>query len=253
MKRVVIIGASSGIGQRVAKDFARAGMTVGLAARREERLRQIAADYPGNVIYSAIDVTSEQAPAQLQQLIGRLGGMDLMLMASGTGKMNPELDTDTDLATVHVNVAGFIRMIDTAYCYFRNRADQTRQGQIAVITSVAGTKGIGIAASYSASKRFGSTYIDALDQLARTQHVNVRFTDIRPGFIRTDFLAGTKPFPLEMTLDYAAPRIERTILRRKRVAVIDWRWHVITMLWRCIPRRLWSLMPVKPNQSTVDT
>ncbi|MDE7443574.1 MAG: SDR family NAD(P)-dependent oxidoreductase [Muribaculaceae bacterium] len=249
MKRIVIIGASSGIGRRVASDFARLGMRVGIAARREEPLKRLAEQYPDRMVYSTIDVTSAEATQQLEQLIERLGGMDIMLVASGMGKMNPTLDTDVDLDTVHVNVGGFVRMVNTAYRYFRNRTDQSVRGQIAVITSVAGTKGIGIAASYSASKRFGSTYIDALDQLAHLQKVNVDFTDIRPGFIRTDFLAGTKPFPLEMALDYAAPRIELAILRRRRVAVIDSRWRCVVALWNCIPQCVWSRMPINVTNS----
>lgn len=249
MKRVIIIGASSGIGNRVARDFARLGMKVGIAARREEPLKRLHDEFPGQVEYATIDVTSDDAPSRLDSLISRIGGMDILLMVSGMGKMNPQLDTDIDIATVQVNVTGFVRMVNTAYRYFRNHgAGRTQPGQIAVITSVAGTKGIGIAASYSASKRFGSTYIDALEQLARIQNVNVRFTDIRPGFIRTDFLAGTKPFPLEMALDYAAPRIELAILRRKRVAVIDSRWKIVVALWKCIPQSIWRQLPVNtPN------
>ena len=245
MKKIIVIGASSGIGQRVAADFARRGFDVGIAARSEAPLRRLRDLYPDRITYRIIDVTADDAADRFYDLIERMGGMDVLLLASGIGRINPQLDTAADIATVDTNVGGFVRIVNAAYRYFRDTVPG-RSGQIAVITSVAGTKGIGIAASYSSSKRFQSTYIDALDQLAHQEHVDVCFTDIRPGFIRTPMLASRKPFPLEMALDYAAPRIELAILQRKRIAVIDSRWKVVVALWKMIPRPLWERIALRP-------
>lgn len=245
MKKIIVIGASSGIGKRVAADFARLGFDVGIAARSEAPLRKLRDRYPDRITYKVLDVTADDAADRFYDLIERVGGMDVLLLASGIGRINPQLDTASDIATVGTNVGGFVRIVNAAYRYFRDTAPDI-PGQIAVITSVAGTKGIGIAASYSASKRFQSTYIDALDQLAHQEHVNVRFTDIRPGFIRTPLLAAHKPFPLEMAIDYAAPRIELAILQRKRIAVIDSRWKVVVALWKMIPRPVWTRIALQP-------
>ncbi len=130
--------------------------------------------------------------------------MDYMLYAAGCGWQNPELDTARDRSTLEVNVVGFTRIINAAYTYFRDTANR-RPGHIAAITSVAGTKGIGISATYSASKRYQWTYLQALDQLAHIQHVDVAITDIRPGFVDTPLLVHGKDYPIEMSIAYAAP------------------------------------------------
>lgn len=239
MKKIVIIGASSGLGQRMAMDFASAGWRVGIASRREAPLQAIKDAYPENVAYSVIDVTHVDAPKKFLDLIELIDGMDILLFAAGVGFQDPELD-DTRLdTTLQTNVVGFARIVAAAYKYYRDTAN-VRPGQIAAITSVAGLKGIGVSAAYSSSKRFQQMFLNSLDQLAHQQHVNVKFTDIRPGFIRTPLLKEGKPYPLLMTVDYAAPLIERAILNRRRVAVIDSRWAVVTGLWRLIPQCVWK-------------
>ncbi len=237
MKRIIIIGASSGIGRRVATDFARLGWRVGIAARREKELKALKDAYPDRIEYMAIDVTAEDAVERFNNLIETLGGMDYMLYAAGCGWRNPELDEALDRRTIEVNVLGFTRMVNAAYKYFKATANVSR-GHIAAITSVAGTKGIGISATYSATKRYQWTYLQAIDQLAHQQHVNVAVTDIRPGFVDTPLLNGHE-YPLEMSIDYVAPKLEKAMLRAKRVAIIDARWAVVTALWKLVPDRLW--------------
>lgn len=237
-KRIIIVGASSGIGRQVALDFARGGWEVGIAARRETNLEEIAGIVPGKIVYKSIDVTAEDAAERFYDLIEMNGGMDFLLYAAGTGYNDPDLDSGKVIKTLRVNVEGFARIMVAAYKYFRDTAN-VHKGQICAITSIAGTKGIGVSAAYSASKRFEQTFINALEQLAYSRQVNVGFTDIRPGFIRTALLDPDRKYPMEMTLDYAVRRIELAILLRKRVAVIDSRWRVVNALWRCIPQRIW--------------
>ena len=238
MKKIVIIGASSGIGARVATDFARMGWRVGIAARREDMLKEIKALYPDRIEYMAFDVTATDAADRFYDLIELIDGMDYLLFAAGCGWQNPELDSTKDTRTVETNVMGFTRIVTAAYKYFKETANNT-PGHIAAITSVAGTKGIGVSAAYSASKRYQWTFLQALDQLAHQQHVNVKITDIRPGFVDTPLLDGSRTYPMEMSIDYVAPRIEMAMLKDRRVAVIDSRWAVVTALWKLIPDVLW--------------
>lgn len=239
MKKIIIIGASSGMGMRIATDFARLGWRVGIAARRADRLREIKEMYPANTEYSVIDVTVPDAVDKFLDLIETIDGMDILLYAAGCGWSSPDLDTTDDMQTLAVNVIGMTRIVNAAYKYYKQTANVSR-GRIAVITSVGGTKGIGPCATYSASKRYQWTYLQALDQLAHQQHVNVGFTDIRPGFVDTDLLKGkTAGLPLVMSVDYVAPRIERAILRGDRIATIDSRWAIVSGLWRLIPGCLW--------------
>lgn len=243
MKKIIIIGASSGMGMRIATDFARAGWRVGIAARNEQRLKAIKQQYPDRIEYSVIDVTAPDAVRKFNDLIETIDGMDILLYAAGTGWYNPELNLGKDEATLAVNVKGFTRIINAAYRYFKATANVSR-GRIAAITSVGGMKGLGVSAAYSASKRYQWTYLQALDQLAHIQHVNVSITDIRPGFVDTALLDPNRRYPMKMTLDYAAPRVELAMLTEKRVAVIDSRWAVVTALWRMIPSCLWRRLPL---------
>lgn len=248
MKKIVIIGASSGMGQRMAMDFARVGCKVAIAARREGSLREIRDKYPDNVVYKTIDVTAPDAVKRFYDLIGMNDGMDYLVYASGVGFLDPELEDARIEDILNVNCTGMARITSAAYRYYKDTANVI-PGHIAVITSVAGVQAIGIAAAYSASKCFQQRYITALDQLAHQQHVNVRFTDIRPGFVKTPFLNDDASYPMMMTLKEVAPMIETAILRGKRVAYIDSRWGVVARLWKAVPTAAWVRIGVVPSSA----
>lgn len=232
-KRAIVIGASSGIGREVALLLMKDGWTVGVAARREEPLRKL-----GAAAWQQIDVTQDDAAARLRQLIAALGGMDLFFYASGIGKQNRELREDIELATMQTNALGFTRMVGEAYRYFAEQGS----GHIAAITSIAGTKGLGPAPSYSATKAMQNVYLQALEQQAHAQGLNIRFTDIRPGFVDTALLNGDFHYPMMLKPEAVAKDIVRTIRNRRHIRVIDWKYRLLTALWRRIPRCVWRRM-----------
>lgn len=240
VKRVVIIGATSGIGLEVAKGYLKAGWQVGIAGRREEELEKLRRTAPGQVCAQVLDVTHEDAPYLLKQLIDELGGMDLFLLSSGIGKQNLSLTPDIELQTAATNMEGFIRMVTAAYHYF----EQQGHGHLAVISSIAGTKGLGSAPAYSATKRFQNTYIEALDQLAHINRLPIVFTDIRPGFVATPLLKDDK-YPLLMNVSAVAAHIINALNKKKRTVIIDRRYQVLVFFWRLIPKWLWVKLPVK--------
>lgn len=250
------MGATSGIGLRVAEIFAKAGWLVGAAGRKEKVMRKLQSDFPDRIRYAQIDINATDAPSRLRDLIARLGGMDIYFHISGIGYENEALITDHDTATAQTNVVGFTRMIDTAFRHFRSHG---KRGRIAAVTSVAGTKGIGQLASYSASKKYQQTYLTALDQLARMQGLDISFTDIRPGWIRTPLLNPDRIYPMTMTLDHAVAGIIRAVIARKRVCVVDWRWDIAVRLWSLIPDCIWERIPLQvstratPAQDRTDT
>ena len=240
MKKAIVIGASSGIGQEVARLLIEDGWTLGVAARREERLmplKQLAED---RVEVARLDVTEDSATEVLQQLIEKLGGMDLFFYASGVGRQNRDLQEDIELNTVRTNALGFTRMIGEAYRYFAKQGG----GHIAAITSIAGTKGLGPAPSYSATKAMQATYLQALEQLARKNRLNIRFTDIRPGFVDTDLLSGTHHYPMLMKPETVAKDIVKAVERKRHICIIDWKWRLLTAVWRRIPRWFWRRLPL---------
>lgn len=236
MKKVVIIGASSGLGYAVAEALASRGVKVGIAARREEPLRELKERYPDFVEYVTLDVASKDAPLRIHKLIGLLGGMDIYFHAAGVLDENLYLDPDREVKTIDINAGGFAASLATAYRYFRNNR---RKGQIAAITSVAGTKGIGRMAAYSASKSFCQTYMVALEQLAHEEEADISFTDIRPGWVRTPLINEDRHYVMEMSEEEVVPLIIKAIVRKKRVAVIDWRWNLLVGVWRLVPDSLW--------------
>lgn len=235
MRRVVIIGASSGIGKEVANLYLNRGYHVGIAARREDRLLAIKQQAPERVVTATIDVTADDAPRRLRSLIQELGGMDLFFYASGIGKQNRTLEPGIELDTMNTNAVGFTRMVGEAYRYFAENGG----GHIAAITSIAGTKGLGPAPAYSATKAMQNVYLQSLEQQANARGLKIRFTDIRPGFVDTDLLAGDFRYPLMLKPDKVARHIVRAVDHHRHIAVIDWKYAIITALWRRLPRALW--------------
>ena len=234
-KKDFIMGDSSGIGLEVNRQLIAQGWHVGIAARRADRLDALQREFPQQVVTQTIDVTRDDAPQLLLQLIDRLGGMSLYFHASGIGKQNRPLEPTIETDTVRTNALGFTRLIDTAFNYFAEHGG----GHIAAITSIAGTKGLGPAPSYSATKAFQNVYLQSLEQLANARRLNIRFTDLRPGFVDTDLLSGDNNFPLMLQPQPVAREIVNAINNREHIRVIDWRWRIITACWRRIPRFVW--------------
>jgi short-subunit dehydrogenase len=234
--KAIIVGASSGIGLEVAKLLLADGWHIGIAARREEALLELKKTAPERVEVMAIDITHPDAGERLLTLVRQLGGMDLYFHSSGIGKQNRTLEPDIELQTMDTNAIGFTRMIGTAYRYFAEQG----KGHIAAITSIAGTKGLGPAPAYSATKALQATYLQALEQQARQRGLHdIHFTDIRPGFVDTALLSGSFRYPMMLRPESVARDIVSSIRKRRHVRVIDTRYRVLTFFWRLVPNFIW--------------
>ena len=241
MKRAIVMGASSGIGHEVARLLIMQGWTVGVAARRKEKLEDLKDCAPERVFTAQIDVTNEKADEALSQLADQIGGLDLYFHAAGIGWKNPTLEPEKEMKTMQTNGLGFVRMVSEAYRYLAKHGG----GHIVCITSVAGTKGIGAIPAYSATKAMQNTYLQALEQLAANNHLNIRFTDIRPGFVDTPLLPDSSHFPMLMKTEDVANSIMKAIERKRHVCIIDGRWCVFTAMCRPIPNWIWRRMKLK--------
>lgn len=239
-RKAIVVGATSGIGREVAIQLAATGWDVAVAGRRTERLQELVDSVDGIVAYEHLDVNADDAPAALERLIEKLGDMDLYFHSSGIGWQNVELDAERELATTMTNGVGFVRMVTAAFNWM---AKNGKRGHIACITSIAGTKGLGAAPAYSATKRFQNHYLGCLMQQSRMRRLGIHFTDIRPGFVATDLIAGSN-FPFQLRADRVAVRIVRAIHQRRRVVVVDWRYAILVALWRLIPSWLWVRLPI---------
>lgn len=239
MKRVIIVGATSGIGFETAKLFLKNGYIVGLAGRREDNLKPLLNEYPNSAFSKQIDIISPDSPQKLSELIDEIGGMDIYLHVSGIGFQNKNLEPQIEIDTVKTNCLGMTQMVTKAYDYL----SKNKGGQISVVSSIAGTKGLGIAPSYSATKRFQNCYLQCLSQLSRMRGDNISFTDIRPGFVDTALLRNAN-YPMKMEADYVAKRLYNAVIKRKRVAIIDWKYSILVFFWRMIPNFLWERLKI---------
>lgn len=239
MRKGIIIGATSGIGKEVAIQLLKKGWTLGIAGRREELLKEVESMFPQQVFTATLDVTCPEAVEILQRMVDQLQSVDLYFHASGIGKQNAGLAAEIEENTVQTNVAGFTRMVDAAFQLMKKQG----YGHIAVISSIAGTKGLGPVPSYSASKAYQNTYIQALEQLADNLHLNIRFTDIRPGFVDTPLLnSGT--YPMLLSVKPVAKEIVGAIENRKHICIIDWKYRLLVFFWRLIPNIIWRKLPL---------
>lgn len=245
MRRIIIFGASSGLGKILAESYAAQGDMVAVAARRVENLQQLQGEYPNNVLVFKADMEAlpqEEGGDPLVspkgvfcKMVDALGGVDLVIYSSGVGKQNVEFNMPLEYSTINVNVKGFTAIVAAVVEYGSKAGHHV---QFVVISSIASTRGIGLSASYSATKMYQVRYLESMRQLANSKGWNMSFTTIKPGFVATDFIKG-RNYPMTMHPQYAAAKIKKAIDRRKNSAVIDWRWSAVTALWRCIPNWLW--------------
>jgi len=230
MKKAIIIGATSGIGRELAKILSLNNYVVGMAGRRTELLSNLQREISGSYI-KRIDVTKlEEAITLLKELIQEMGGMDLIVISSGVGFINPELVWKQEKETIDVNISGFAAIANAAFKYFSNQGS----GHIVGISSVAAIRGSGEAPAYNASKAFVSNYLEGLRQKARKSGIAITVTEIQPGFIDTAMAKGEGLFWVSPP-GKAARQIFKAINSKKKHAYITKRWRLIALLLKIIP------------------
>lgn len=238
MKKAIIVGASSGIGRALAQILADHDFKVGISGRRTSLLESLHAENPNAFIVSTFDVChTENAIAQLEQLVRSLGGLDLLVLSSGTGELNEQLDFALEKPCIDTNVTGFTAVADWAFNYFQKQ----QPGHFAAITSVAGLRGNRLAPAYNASKAFQINYLEGLRQKAQKLGLPICITDIRPGFVDTEMAKGDGKFWVA-PVKKAAQQIFRAILLKKRVVYVTRRWRLVAFLVKSIPGWIFEKM-----------
>lgn len=237
----IVMGATSGIGMEVALLLAERGWRVGIAGRRTERLSEVMQRNSNIIAKRTINVNSEDATTALHDMIREMGGLDLYVHSSGIGWQNYDLDQEKELMTANTNVMGFTRMVSAVFNYM---AGHGMGGHITCVTSIAGTKGLGAAPAYSATKRYQSHYLECLAQQANIRNLHITITDIRPGFVDTALIEGSN-FPMKLPVKTVAKDIVEAIEHKKSIRIIDWRYKLLVCVWRLIPRWMWIKMNIK--------
>ena len=229
-KKIIIVGATSGIGRKMAELYATNGNIVGITGRRSELLNEVKDQFPGKIETECFDVTDNYNITHLESLVAKLGGLDILIYSSGIGEPSKELNWQLDKTTVDTNVNGFIEIANWAFNYFVTQG----HGSMAVISSVAANRGNSWAPAYSASKSFQSNYFEALTIKAYKMKKNIGITCIEPGFVDTKMAKGNKRFWL-VSLEKAARQIIDAIDKKKRKVYVSRRWWLVVKLMRWMP------------------
>ncbi|HEY0041589.1 MAG TPA: SDR family NAD(P)-dependent oxidoreductase [Flavisolibacter sp.] len=230
MKRVIIIGASSGIGKELAKLYAKEGNLVGITGRRNDLLLQMKETFPANVLTSCFDVTGNDCRKHLEQLISDMGGLDLLIYNAGIGDPSIELIDEAEMITTQTNVVGFVALVTYAFNYFAKKG----AGQIALTSSIAALRGNSWTPAYSASKAFMSNYAEGLSIKAYRLKNDIAITDIKPGFIQTKMAKGNGQFWVASPKK-ASRQIKDAIDKKKRVVYITHRWWLVAQALKLLP------------------
>jgi short-subunit dehydrogenase len=237
-RTAVIVGASSGIGEALARELNREGWRLGLLARRLDRLEALRETLSPETIVRRIDVAQGDAASILEHLLEELGGADLVIISAGTGHNNRDLNWELDADTLAVNVLGFAAIAQTAMRHFLGR----RRGHLVGISSVGALRGNSAAAAYSGSKAFQSVYLDGLRDLARQSGYPVAVTEVQPGFVDTAMMKPERPLPPMVRLllvsspEKAAGQILRAVRKRAKHAYITRRYAVVAFILKLLPR-----------------
>lgn len=231
MKRIIIVGATSGIGQGLAEYYAQEGVRIAILGRREERLQGVAATSPHKFLTRVCDITDvAQLPSCLDGIAQELGGVDLFILSSGVGTRNPELLYEKEKPALLTNVVGWTCAVDWAMNYF----ERQQQGHLVTISSVAGTRGNAVAPAYSASKAYQISYMEGMRQKATKLPGAIFTTDVRPGFVDTAMGQGPKVFWVS-SVEKAVRQIASAIERRKSVVYVTKRWRWVAWLFKRVP------------------
>lgn len=230
MKKVIIIGATSGMGMELAKLYATSNCLVGITGRRKELLNTLQQQFPDNILTECFDVTGNENIEHLKNLLQQLGGMDLLIYNSGYGDTSKNLDWEIDRQTTLTNVNGFVEIVNFAFNYFTKQG----QGQIAGTSSIAAIRGNSWAPAYSASKAYMSNYLEGLQIKAARMNQKVFITDIQPGFVKTKMAKGKGQFWVAPA-EKAAKQIFTAIKNKKRRVYITKRWWLIAKIVKWMP------------------
>ncbi len=248
--RVVISGASSGLGLALARHYLRMGATVAAFARRAPLLQALAAEFPDQVHCYSLDVRDAAAVQQAaRDFILRRGVPDIVIANAGVsvGTLTEYAeDIDAFEQVMDINVLGIVKTFQPFLAMMRENG----RGTLVGIASVAGFRGLPGAGAYSASKAAAITYLESLR--VELHGSGVKVVTLCPGYIRTDMTA-VNPYPMPFILEAeeAARRMARVVERQQSYAVIPWQMGLVGGMLKLLPRwlydRLFAHAPHKPR------
>ncbi|MGA7052615.1 MAG: SDR family oxidoreductase [Mycobacterium sp.] len=241
-QKILITGASSGLGAGMARSFAAKGRDLALCARRADRLNELKAEltqqYPAiNVAVAALDVNDhEQVPKVFAELSDELGGIDRIIVNAGIGK-GARLGSGklwANKATIETNLVAGLVQIETALEMFA----KSGSGHLVLISSVLGSTGVpGVKAAYAASK----AGMRSLGESLRAEYHNgpVKISVMEPGYIESEMTAKSTSTMFMVDNETGVKALVDAIEREPGRAVVPrWPWALLVQLMRVLPPQL---------------
>ena len=211
-KTIWITGASSGIGKALAIKFAKEGWKVAISARREKLLEEISKSQ-NNIDYFQLDVTdSEKCKIVFNEIKKKFGDINISIFCTGIHdpKSEKKLNLEKVRKIMEVNFFGTVNSINAVYDYYKEK----KSGQISIVSSVAGYRGLPAAGAYCASKSALSSFAESL--YFDLKRFNVRVSLVSPGFIKTPMTDQNDfPMPMIKSPEFAAEQMFKGLTKSK--------------------------------------
>ncbi|WP_185958185.1 SDR family NAD(P)-dependent oxidoreductase [Fodinibius sediminis] len=238
-KKIVIIGATSGIGRALACEMHHRGYVVGATGRRQERLQALKQELGERLFIQAMDVSRPGAATEdLEVLLRRMKSMDIIVLNAGisTSVSGSSGRCRDDLEVIAVNVNGFAGMAAHAF----ERFEEQGYGHLVGVSSIASLFGWGASAPYNASKAFVNRYLQGYRQKARHSTADIAVTNLVPGYVESEMTKGRDGLFWAAPASRAARQMADAIERQLDHSYITRRWRLVAWLLKLTPQWIWT-------------
>jgi short-subunit dehydrogenase len=233
MKKAIIIGGTSGIGEGLATVLLSNNYIVGLTGIEKNMLEDLQNSGQKNLEVKYLNCLTDNTSEKITELVETLGGLDLLILSAGIGNLNKDLGFEVENNANKLNVLVFTEIADWAYKFFEKQG----HGHFVAITSISGLFGSRIAPAYHAAKSYQISYLEGLRQRARRDRKTgklIYVTDIRPGFVDTT-MTESKKMVWVATKDKAAKQIFELIKKKRGYGYVTNRWRIVAVIIKILP------------------
>lgn len=234
MKKVIIIGGTSGIGQGLSNIMIANNYQVLITGIERELIEDIQNSEQKKLKAEYLDCTKlDNISEKIVEFVKKLGGLDLLILCAGIGNLNKNQGFTIENNANKLNVLAFTEIADWSYRFFEKQG----YGHFVAITSISGLFGSRVAPAYSAAKSYQITYLEGLRQKAKRARKMgnlIYITDIRPGFVDTPMTKGKKMF-WNSTKEKAAKQILRLIKNKRNYGYVTNRWRLVAVIIKFLP------------------
>ena len=238
-KKIVIIGATSGIGRALAITLHKRGHLVGVTGRRSQRLNELKQRLGNRIFVQPMDVTKiDHSLEQIDRLIKKMNGIDTIVLNAGVSSFQEKSGRESDLKVIDVNITGFANLAAFSFELFEKQG----HGHIVGVSSIASLFPWGLSAPYNASKAFVNTYLQSYRQKANHSTANITVTNLMPGFVESEMTEGKKGMFWVAPTSKAARQMANAIEHNREHAYITRRWRLIAWLLKLTPQWIWTRM-----------